>query len=310
MSNFRQRLVMAKIGSGTYPADDTPDGTNAVLTRNLAVQVFQGNTETLDYDKPTLGGGKEIYTGPHAAVSFDVDLSGSGTAGDAPAYGSLLQMCGLSETVNAGVDVTYALVSSGFSWGSLYVNLAGELHKLTGARGNVTFNLRREASPSMSFRFLGLWDQTPTAVSAPTPSGWSDYVDPIPFNKANTPTFDVDGYAAKAEELSIDLGMDVQYRNVVNDEQVFIVDRAVTGRMAIEKPALADKDFYALVRAHTIIDSSVVHGTTAGNIATLNLKHQLKFTEDQDSQGISVMPFDLRGVPTETGDDEFSLVLT
>lgn len=306
---FAKRLLLAKLGVGTYPADPIPVvATDSILTRDLTFNPFQGATETLDYDKPQLGAGKEIYTGPHAAVSFKVDLSGSGTAGTPPAWGKLLRMCGYAETINAGVDVVYNLVSSAFGYGSLYFNHDGELHKLLGVRGNAMFNFSKEASPYIEFNFLGLWDQTPTAVAPGTPD-FSDFTSPIPVNKANTPTFTVDGYAANAESLSVDSGQQVEYRNVIGQERVLITDRSASGSMSLEKTALADKDFFAIVRAHQIIDINLIHGVTAGNIVELDIKSQLKMSPDTNSQGLAVVPFDLRLVPTDAGNDEFTLTV-
>jgi hypothetical protein len=69
-----------------------------------------------------------------------VELAGSGTAGTAPAYGSILKACGFSETIVASTSVTYAPVSSSFSSVTIYYNVDGVRHKLTGCRGTFTLN--------------------------------------------------------------------------------------------------------------------------------------------------------------------------
>ncbi|MCK5769469.1 phage tail tube protein [Algiphilus sp.] len=310
MSLYAKRLILAAIGSNPYPTDPEPTASdNAVLARNIQFQPFQGATATLDYDRPTLGAGKQYYTGPHGRLTFEVDLSGSGEAGTAPAWGPLLQMCGFAETVTAETDVVYSLLSTGFEWGSIYFNHDGELHKLLGCRGTVSFTLNKGGMPSMAFEFWGLWDQTPTSAAVGTPD-FSAFIDPVPVNEANTPTFTLDSYAAKCEAFSIDAGWDVQYRNVINDEHVRIVDRETTGQATIEKPALSDKDFYALVRGHSVVAGQLVHGTTAGNIITFDVKAQLLMGADSNSQGLSVFPLDLRCIPTDAGDDELTITLT
>ena len=305
---FNKRLILLKLGAGSYPDDPLPAAaTDALLVRDLAFEPFQGATETLDYIRPTLGAGVEIYTGPHGRVTFTVDLSGSGTAGTAPAWGSAMRMCGFAETVAALTSVEYAPVSSGFEWGAIYFNIDGELHKLQGCRGTVTANFNKEASPSLDFEFWGLWDQTPTAVAAGTPD-FDAFIDPIPVNAANTPTLTVDSFATLAESLVFNAGQQVEYRNVIGSESVLITDRDASGSMTIEKTVLADKDFYAVTRSNAIVPINLVHGTVAGNIIEVDARAQLKMQADTDSQGVAVTPFNLRLIPTDAGGDE--LVIT
>ncbi|ULQ45970.1 hypothetical protein JN531_012755 [Flagellatimonas centrodinii] len=311
MSNklYNKRLLMAKIGAGEYPTDAVPTAAdNAILTSNLKFQPFQGATVVLDYDRRNLGAGKSIYTGTHAKLTCDVDISGAGAAGDVPPWGALLRMCGFSETVEEGVSVVYAPVSEGFEWGTMYFNHDGKLQKMQGVRGNVSFGLTKEGLPKMSFEFWGLWNAAPTAVAFGEPD-FDAFVEPIPVNAVNTPTFTVDAFAANAESFTFNAGWTVSYRNVVGNEAVLITDRDGSGAMTLETVALADYDFYETVRECEVVPINLVHGTEAGNIVQFDAKAQLMMGEDSDSQGLSVTPFNLRLVPTlNDGDDE--LIIT
>lgn len=304
---FRKKYVLAKI-EGTYGTDPTPTGAEAILTKNCEIQQLQGNRVSRELDRSTLGNDSEIATGRYAMVSFDVEIAGAGTAGDAPGYGPLLRACGFSETLTPATDAVYAPVSDSFESVTLYYFIDGELHKLTGARGSVSFNLSRDAIPMMSFSFTGLFND-PTQPSAVTPDT-SAFVRPIPVTEANTPTYTVDSFALRAEEFTLDMACEVVYRNVVNSESVVIVDRAPAGTLAFEQERIADKNFWALAKAETLISIDIVHGTTAGNIVQLQGGQvQLSQPALRDSDGLSVMTMNTLWVPTDSGDDELTITV-
>lgn len=101
---FRKKMILAKIES-VYGTDPTPTGAaNAILTKDLSIQTFQGNTVELNYDKPYLGNDKSLYTAPYTTVSFGVDVAGSGTAGTVPAYDPLLRACGFAAAANVTAE--------------------------------------------------------------------------------------------------------------------------------------------------------------------------------------------------------------
>ena len=304
----RKKYILA-VAESTYGTDPTPDGSNAILTSNCQVQPHQGNRVNRNLDRPTLGNDAEIATGRFTTVSFDVELAGSGTAGTAPGWGVLLLGCGFAETVDAGVSVTYDPVSASFDSLTLYYYLDGELHKLTGARGTVSFNLSRDNIPMMSFTFTGLHnDPTAPVVIAPDTSA---FVKPIPVTEANTPTYNVDSFAVRAETFTLDMANAVTYRNVVNSESVIIADRAPAGTLVFEQEAIGDKNFWALSKSGDLIEVDIVHGTTAGNIVQITGSQvQLSQPNLGDSDGISTMTMNTLWTPTDSGDDEVSIVVT
>lgn len=310
---FRNKVLLAKLES-TYGTDATPTGAEALLTRDVQINTFQGNTEEIDYDKPYLGSGKSIFTGPHTTISFTIDLAGSGvdpaTTATAPAFGDLLKACKMTETVNASTDVTYTPNSNGSDSVTLYYYQDGQLHAIVGCRGTFTIELVREQLPKLNFTFTGL-RVAPTTAAAPAPTGHSDFVEPLPVNDTYTSGFDLMGYSPNMESVSIDIGNNVVYRNVVGCEQAIITDRNATGQTVIELPPLASHDYDADVFNHTQSTFAVTHGNTAGNIVTLSSSQtQLISPSMSDSDGIVAGQFDMRFVPTTAGNDELSLVFT
>ena len=146
---FKNVALLAKT-EVTYGTDPVPTGTaNAMLSKGVTIAPHLGNRATRDLARSTFGAQSEINTGPYVTVSFGIEYAGSGTAGTAPKWGPLLLACGFSETVSAGVSVTYATVSTALKPVTLYFYMDGQQHKVIGARGNVSFNLSRGQIPNV-----------------------------------------------------------------------------------------------------------------------------------------------------------------
>ena len=305
---FRRRLVLAKVES-TYGTDPTPDGANnAILTSNMSITPIQANMIDRNLDRTELGNDVSIHDGVHVACSFDVELTGSGAAGTEPAWGVLLRGCGFNETTTPSTSVAYAPVSSSFESLTIYYNVAGQLHKLTGCMGTVSFMMSPGELPKMSFTFTGLYN-APTSSALPT-ADVSGFVTPVAVNNTNTTTASLQGENIVMENFSADIANDVQYRNVVGDEKVLIVDRAPTGSVTFEAPALSTKNWFTTALADGTGALSIVHGTTAGNICTLAAP-AVQVTEPSynESQGVVTLSTNLRFIPS-SGDDELTITLT
>lgn len=306
---FRKKVLLAKVET-TYGTDSSPAGSDAVLTKNLSIQPYNGPTVTRDLDRSTLGAQQQINTAPSVQVTFDVELAGAGTAGDAPGWGACLQAAGWSETVDAGVDVTYGPISASFKSATLKFHLDGQVHTVLGARGNVSFGISRGQIPTLSFSFVGLY-QRPAAGSVT--ADFSAYIVPVAVTDDNTPTFDVFSTAVVAESLSIDMGNNVVHRNLIGSDQVFITDRNATGQMVIEAPAIGTKNWFADVESHAgITDGAlqIIHGTTAGNIIQIDApKVQISSIEPANSDGLVVYNMGLIFAP-DSGNDEVSITVS
>lgn len=304
----RKKVLLAKIET-TYGTDATPAAADAILTKNLSITPYDGNTVQRNIDRPTLGNDISINVAPNIKVSFDVELAGSGTAGTAPAWGSLLRACGFSETVNAGTDVVYAPVSTGFESATMHYEQDGQLHKVLGARGTVSFELTAGGLPAMKFNFTGLYQKP---VAGALVADLSAFQIPVPVTKVNTPTYSIHGYSAIATGLTLDMANNVLHRNVIGEEAVKITDRAPRGQLTLDAPTLAEKDMFALVESHAGVTTGaiqVVHGTAAGNIIQLDApKTQLQTISPTDLDGQFGYQIDVSYMP-DAGDDEVTVTV-
>ena len=301
-SRFVRKLaLLAKIES-VYGTDVVPTGSlNAVLATNVNFTPMAGSEESRDLLLPYMGHQGIILTGDHVMVEFSVEIAGAGTAGDVPGYGSLLRMCGLSETIDTGVSVEYEPVSSGFEAGTIYYNLDGVRHILLGARGNVSLEMSPQRIPRYRFRILGLKGTiSDTALPSVTVTVFKK---PLVVNKANT-TFSLHSYSGPMEAFSLDLGNQVEPRLLVGYEGIPIVDRKSTGSATMEAALLAAKNWFAIATAGTTGTLAAVHGLTAGNIVEITAPAvQIGRPTQGSSQGIANYALPLMFLPDAGNDD-------
>lgn len=316
----KRKVILAKV-EGTYGTDPTLTGAaNAILTSNLEITPITANLIDRELNRPTLGLSQGIHDGVHVECSFDVELAGSGIApasiadaSDAAAWSTLLRGCGFSVTATPTTSTHFLPVSSSFESLTLYYNLDGQFHKITGARGTFSLAMNSGELPKFTFNFTGLYNEPTSTV--PANAGLSDavftaFIKPLAVNDTNTTAVTLSGTNLIMESLSVDVANDIQYRNVVGDEKVLLVDRAVTGSVTFEAPALSGKNWFTHALADGTGALQIVHGTVAGNIITIDAP-AVQLTEPSygESQGVVTLSANLRLVPN-AGDDEIKITNT
>lgn len=263
---WRNRVFLAK-NEATYGVDPVPTGaSNAILCREALLRT---NAEILEREliKGTIGTLAGLVAQQRCEVEAEIELAAAGAAGTAPAYGPLLRACGLSQTVNAGVSVVYAPVSTGQESLAGYWFMDGKRHVVLGARGNASLNFTAGQLPVARFTFTGLYS-APSDVVNPTTtlSAWKV---PAPVSKVNSPTLSLHGQALAARSIEVDLGIEVAYRDIIGAEDVQITGRRMTARVLAETLAAATKNWEEIMRAGTTGALSFIHGTTGGSIVEL-----------------------------------------
>jgi hypothetical protein len=305
----RKRLILAK-SEATYGTDSTPAGADAVLVRNLEITPLESDVVSRDLIRPYLGNSEQLLANKRVSITFQVELAGSGTAGTAPRYGSILKACGLSETVVATTSVTYAPVSTGFSSATIYFNNDGVLHKATGCRGTFSIGCNLNEIPTIDFTMTGIYN-APTDTAAPVVT-YSNQATPLIFKEGNTSGFSLLGYSGCLMNVSFDMANDVIHRELVGcTRQVLITNRAPSGTAVIEAPTIAQKDYFTIAENNTTGSLTFAHGTTAGNIVTFTAqKVDIGQPTYSDSDGIQMLNLPYVAIPTSAGNDEVGLVFT
>lgn len=204
--------------------------------------------------------------------------------------------------------VEYDPVSEGEESATVYFNIDGQLHKMLGCRGNVRAAIASRGYPRLNFELMGLFVD-PAASALPT-ADYSGFRDPKPANKANTIAFTLHSYAAALHSLDIDLGNQTRYRGLVNAEEIGFPDRAATGRVTIDAPALGTKDFFAIAKAGTRSTLQYIHGTTGGDVVQIDAPEvEIGAPRYGNDEGTTTLEMELAPIPTDAGDDEIKLTV-
>lgn len=303
----RKATLLAKIES-VYATDPVPTGaSNAILVSDLDVTPMDMTTVSRDLIRTYLGNSEQLPTKIFSKLSFSVEVAGSGTAGTAPAWGPLLRACAMAETITAGTKVEYKPVSGGMESVTLYMNLDGVLHKLTGARGSFKLGFAVDGRPLFNFEFTGIFNAvTDAAAPTVTLTAWQT---PLPVNRTNTPTFTLHGYAAKLQSLDIDLANAITPRSLLNGtDEILITDRKPAGSISMEAVTVAAKNWWTSIQSVTTGALQLIHGTVAGNKVQIDApKVQIISPSYADSDGIAMLNASLTLSPN-AGNDE--LVIT
>lgn len=306
---WMRKVILLK-NEGSYAVDASPvPATDAMLVRNVAFRPLQLAYEDREYDVPHFGNKGRIIAARWSELAFEVEMAGSGAAGTAPKYGAALKSCMLSETINAGVSVVYAPISSGEVSSSIYFRMDGREHKMLGCYGNVEARLARGRVPVFAFSFVGLHVQpTDTALGTPT---LGSFQKPLAVNKVNTTPFTLHAFAGKFRELSINLGNQLPFDDVPNFEGVRFVGRSARGAVRLEDELIATKDWWTIIKAETLGALAVTQGTVAGNrVAFAAANVQITQPEIAPDNNLSMLGCGLEFLPSAAGNDELSITFT
>lgn len=316
MSYFsRNAVILAKL-EVAYNTDANPAGANAILVRNLSMTPQNAEFASRDLIRPYYGNSESLPTAISAICEFEIELAGSGTAGDVPAWGDLLRACGFAETVDAGTSVVYAPVSTGFDSLSMLYSVGGDggsriRHKFNGARGTVSFEAKNKAIPVMKFRFQGTYSAVVDDATALAPD-FSAFVAPLPVNRVNTPGFTLHGAASAMSELTLDVANTLVFRSLPGSaaEQVLITDRKPTGSITFEATSVATKNWWEIARTAATGALSLIHGVSAGNIIEIDAPSvQVNNPQYADDSGVAMLKCGLVPVPGSAGNDELSITV-
>ena len=306
----RKRLILLESES-TYGTDPTPTGVDAVLVRDLNITPQQSDLVSRDLVRPYLGASEQLLANTRVECTFSVELVGSGTAGTAPGYSKALLACGLAETLVASTSATYAPVSSSFGSCTIYYNIDGVLHKVTGSRGTFVLNATVGQIPTLDFTFTGIYN--PPIDSALPSVTYANQAAPGLFKSGNTSDFSLLGHSGCLQTLSFDIGNNIIYRELVGcPKQVLITDRSSSGSVTIEAVLMATKDYFTAALTDGSYGSLLFqHGQTAGNrVDFISTRADIGDVSYSDLDGITMITMPYTAIPSTAGNDEFSLVYT
>jgi len=313
MALTRKKFLIAKIET-TYGTDPSPvGGSDAVQVTNLELTPIESDNVQAAAFQGFLGNSTRgtLVANKRVSVTFDVELAGSGTAGTAPAFGPLLKSCGLSQTIVSSVSVTYAPVSSSFDSATIYCFYDGTQHKITGARGTVSFNMTAGQFAVASFNFIGIYN-APDSTALSGSFTVANQAAALEVNDTNVTTATFHGVtSSRIESFDLALNNELLYKETASNKEVLITNRAPGGTAVLEAPAIGTTDFFAKAVAVATGSTSLVLGATGGNIVTVNAAQtDITGCSYADTNGVIALSMPYLALPTTAGNNEMSLVFT
>jgi hypothetical protein len=305
----RKKLILVKTET-TSGTDAAPLGTDALLVRNLEITPQSVDVVERELVRPYYGNFSQLVAKTSTAISFEVELAGSGTAGTAPKYDAALKACGLSGTVVATTSVTYAPVTTIFSSCTIHYNVDGVRHKMVGCRGTVSLNCTVGQIPTLKFDMQGLYT-APDDFASPAVT-YTNQAAPLVFRQGSSSAFSFLSYAGVLNSFEFNLSNELVYRELVGGiKEVLLVGRKPSGNVTMEATSITTKDYFAASLTSTTGSATFLHGTTAGNKCLFTAPY-VDITNpsysDQDSVVMLNVPFN--ALPSAAGNDEFTLVFT
>jgi hypothetical protein len=197
----------------------------------------------------------------------------------------------------------------------------GTLRKALGCRGTAVLRLNAGEMPVLAFDFRGK-DGGLTAVAVPGDSDFSAFMTPEIPTDANTLDLVLGGTISTTGAVAItggtavpSLGLEVNLGNtnplvpLIGDESVDVTDRAVTATLRVDLTAAQEVTRQLAVLGATLSSVGIIHGTVGGRRVALWLPAaQFTNPQEEDFNGRAMMRYDLRAVPTGSGNNELRVV--
>ena len=305
----RKRTILLKSES-SYGTDPSPTGSaNAVLVRDLNIEPIQSDEVSRDLIRGYLGNYDTLLANQRVNVTFDVEMSASGTAGTEPHYSPALKACGLAVTTVSSTSNTYAPISSSFGSCTVYVNIDGVNHAVTGCRGTFSIACNVNEIPVISFNLTGKYN-APADVTLPTCT-YQKQCDPVIFKNDNVSGFEIFGTSLALQSWSFDMNNDDIYRELIGTtatKEVLITDRKPTGSLSIEAPSLSAKNFFTIATGSATGTNTFTYdaGGAGKKVQISCPQTDVNAPTYEDSDGIQLLNLPFNALPS-SGNDELSI---
>jgi hypothetical protein len=262
-----KNLLLVKI-EGTKGTDSTPAAaTEAIITKGDPKFEVVANPKAREIPMAVFGKHAPVNVGEALKVSFTTELKGSGTAGTASRYAPLFRSCNLTESISAGVSVTYTPNSTIDAEScTIYFYQDGTLHKMLGCVGTFKLNLKAGEIATVDWEFTGMYAAA-HASDVSFPSATHEAIAPIIWKAANFVYNSVSTLIV--ETLNIDMGNEISKRLDGNAAtgilSYAITQRNTKGSFNPEKVALATLNPWNIFNATTIATLETKPTGSAGN---------------------------------------------
>lgn len=315
----RNTVVLLKAESA-YGTDPTPDGgTDAMQVTNLSITPIVPNNVDRNLIRSYLGASEQLLGTKYIELGFDIEFAGAGTLAGAPAWAAALLPCGFDDTAVAS-RIDYTPISTAFPSATIWWYDDGVLHEANGCRGNVMVTMRVGEIPYLSFKFTGI--HVPAITGTNPAATLTGFKQPQVVTDSNTgdltfgathatgtaPAF-VGGTVYPSQGVEIDLGNAVNFNALLGGETVDLTQRSASGKCVLDLTAAQEVTLLTAVEAGTLQSVGLLHGTVANYKVGMWLPSvQLINPTKVDVNGKRMVGFDMRVMPSSTGNDEVRII--
>lgn len=315
---IKKTLILAAV-EATPGTAATPTAADALLISDASFSMEYNNVER-NIMRPWLGHGGTLLGTRHVQIEFTVELSGSGTAGVAPAWGKLLLGCGFAETVTPNKLVEYTPVSEGLKTLTIKYSADGVIHTALSCMGTVTFGEQEGEKPTLKFNFIGV-DAGSAAAAAPT-ADFTAWKIPEVVNSHNSgrltfggvydsATGDLDsahpGQTYCSRGLTLDMANDAKYLALLGCSHVDITDRKPNGKFALALDGAQEVAMRAEINANQPTSLFLKHGSRDGLRVHLFVARAVRLNPSyEDYEGQLLLSCDFNAEP-DSGNDEIRI---
>ncbi len=260
MADIYDRALLGKV-EAVKGTDIVPAGTDVIRVNSFEVAT---DMVMLDNKVVKLTAGNLAHDVGKKMMTLEVEfkLRFSGGLGTAPELSPIFQCCGLTETLDAGVDVEYApaTIPASAKGSSFYAFKDGLRYNFIGSVGNLvltaTIGEYVIGKATISAPYL-----LPTVVAVPSLT-YADAGSPIVFETADI--FN-DGAVIKVGAFEFDTGNVIEEHYVTGDHSFEIADRAPL--MTFTKDSVSTAaEITALAAGTDVSFSAILDGGTANKL--------------------------------------------
>lgn len=301
LESFQKRNLQVAIEATEGTAETLDPATDSVIIQNGSVDV-SGEIAELNRDQAKFSNRPFVYGRERGVVTGQIELIGASTAGDAAPIGNVLQICGMAETLSAGVDAAYNTITDSIPSATLGFDHAGNFKTLVGARGNLTgLTFDVGAFLLATVNLTGFVDSD-SDRAIPGTVDVSAFQTP-PVIRHDNALVSLGGTNVEATSFGIDFGNSVPYIEHTEGQRILIADRRATFSMTFFAPAKATLDVYSLRNANNGLAIQAQVGSTPDQTTIDLVSAQIETVQEVDVQGFKAYTIGGR-VLQSAGDDD------
>ena len=267
--------------------------------------------------RPFLGGSDQLVGARRAILEFEVELAGTGVAGQTPAWGRLLRACAMTQGGFVGSRVEYTPQSTSLDSAAFRYIKDGMAYTSRGCRGTVQLSLPAFDIPRLKFTFWGI-DAAAQVLAMPT-FDYAPFRTPLVLLDASPVAAEMrvgctyangaitGGAVVPSRGLEIDLGNKLSHLMLLGAEEIDVASREVTGSVSASVTAADEVAWRTAINSNQLTSVGFTWGPVGSRVTVFMPSVQRIDPQEEDYEGRTLLKTELRLLPAN-GNDEIRVV--